>query len=415
LPGCEEYSFKTISALEAKEFYGWFLDKGLKAGMSSFELDFVNQNFNCVSDFIESASTADTWMHGLADAALGRNVSLQWCYATPSDVLASIDLPSVTNFRVSFDFCYGRSWDIGESSLLVWALGAAPSKDTLWTTDNGRTATPGCSWTLDHEVPAAELHVVLSLMSTGPMGISDAIGMTNATLLKRAIANDGTLLQPTKAVTAVDSSFVLPSAGGRLGKDGYVYGTSGEGPSWIFVSFKMKENYPVRQNDFWPPLKTTFSKRLAYRQFDDGVGCINGTDAVLSGCVRVVPYDVLNPLQEIFIAPESLDASPGSDFAPIVTSVWQSCSKNGWFFLGELDKYVPLSPSRFQPLSCMPSGVSTTMKGTAGEIVKLTALRPLHSSNENERYQVLQKEFDIPRSRITSVLFGEPDPKSSAS
>ena len=50
-----------------------------------------------------------------ADAALERNVSIQWCYATPTDVLASLDLPAVTNFRVSFDFCYGHSWNIGQS------------------------------------------------------------------------------------------------------------------------------------------------------------------------------------------------------------------------------------------------------------------------------------------------------------
>ena len=53
----------------------------------------------------------------------------------------------MTNFRVSFDFCYGGSWDVGASGLLVGALGKAPSKDTLWTTANNRTATPGCDWT----------------------------------------------------------------------------------------------------------------------------------------------------------------------------------------------------------------------------------------------------------------------------
>ena len=48
----------------------------------------------------------------------------------------------------------GGSWNIGTSSLLVWALGSAPSKDTLWTTDNNKTAVPGCNWTPDHEATA---------------------------------------------------------------------------------------------------------------------------------------------------------------------------------------------------------------------------------------------------------------------
>jgi hypothetical protein len=138
LPRCSSYDFRTVVPEQAKEFYGWFLDKGINAGMTNFETDFMNQNFNCVPDFVQSATKADVWLNGMAEAALERNITIQWCYATPSDVLTSIDMPAVTQFRVSFDYCYGQSWNIGESSLLVWALGAAPSKDTLWTTDNGR-------------------------------------------------------------------------------------------------------------------------------------------------------------------------------------------------------------------------------------------------------------------------------------
>ena len=138
LPGCKGYEFRDIAPEQSKDFYGWFMDKGIKAGMKSFETDFMNQNYNCVPDFIESASAGDTWLRGMADAAWERNITIQWCYATPTDLLASLRMPAVTQFRVSFDFCYGRSWDIGESSLLVWALGAKPSKDTLWTSDNGK-------------------------------------------------------------------------------------------------------------------------------------------------------------------------------------------------------------------------------------------------------------------------------------
>ena len=61
------------------------------------------------------------------------------------------------------DFCYGHSWDVGVSSLIVWAAGAFPSKDTLWTSNNGKFAVPGCQWSPDHEAPAAALHVAGAL------------------------------------------------------------------------------------------------------------------------------------------------------------------------------------------------------------------------------------------------------------
>jgi len=400
LPGCNRFAFQSVSADQSRDFYGWFLDKGLKVGMASFEPDFMNQNFNCVPNFVQSATNADKWLSGMADAALDRNISVQWCYATPSDLLASLDMPAVTNFRVSFDFCYGASWDIGESSLLVWALGAAPSKDTLWTTDNNRTAIPGCTWTEDHETMAAELHLVLALMSTGPVGISDALGMTNATLLQRATTADGTLLKPKKAITAVDSAFVKPSSGGRFGKEGYIYGTAGIEKSWIFVSFKMKENYGVKLPDFWPPVDTS-SSLLAYRTYDDGASCSDGTDALSGGCVKFVSITRDTENREIFVVPKSSDSSPGSIYAPAITCIWQlSCS--GWFLLGELKKYVPLSPVRFRELTCLPSGLSIIISGSAGESVNITALKPSNVSN----FEVIQQNVIIPDSKEVTVVFG---------
>jgi hypothetical protein len=133
LPGCNDFTFQDATAAESRAFYDWFLAKGAAKGMVSFEPDFMNQNYNCVPDFIESATNADTWQHGMADAAHALNLTLQWCYAAPTDVLNSLSMPALTNFRVSTDFCYGDSWNVGLSSLLVWAVGAAPSKDTLWT------------------------------------------------------------------------------------------------------------------------------------------------------------------------------------------------------------------------------------------------------------------------------------------
>ena len=95
--------------------------------MVSFEPDFMNQNYNCVPDFVESADNARTWQMGMAVAALEKNLTVQWCYATPTDILAALEMPAVTNFRVSMDFCYGHSWDVGVSSLIVWAAGAFPA------------------------------------------------------------------------------------------------------------------------------------------------------------------------------------------------------------------------------------------------------------------------------------------------
>lgn len=401
LPSCSDFAFETINSKQSKEFFLWFLRKGVSAGMISFESDFMNQNANCIPEFVLSATATDEWLKGMADAAHEMDLSVQWCYASPNEVLASLDLPSVTNFRVSFDFCYGHSWDIGESSLLVWAVGAAASKDTVWTTDNNRTETPGCQWTTDHETIAAELHVVLALMATGPVGISDGIGMTNANLLRRIMKQDGTLLQPSKPITAVDSTFL-----NDVKLKGYLFGTYGLGPSWIFVAFKLQDSFAVTPRDFWPRIQDK-GRLLAYRGFSSDKTCQNGRDAVESGCVTLWNLDDHSGLDRdaaVFVAPRSSFEVPGSEFAPHVVTVWQACEKareedaGGWFFLGELSKYVPLSPKRFDKVECTFYGMSVSLRGSLGESIVLTALRPRSGPAVDGKslwYEVVQTEVTI--------------------
>ena len=440
LPGCSDFNFENVEPSQSRAFYDWFLDKGIEhAGMKSFETDFMNQNYNCVPNFVHDANAATMWQQGMAGAALNKSIPIQWCYANPTDALASLDMPAVTNFRVSFDFCYGKSWNIGESSLLVWAVGAAPSKDTLWTTDNNRTEIPGCSWTSDHENSAAELHGVLALMSTGPVGISDAIGFTNTTLLKRIISKDGTLLKPTKPITAVDSTFLdvqedknsqnscilaspMEPGSDERGMGGYVYGTAGMGPSWIFVSFLLPFPYQARVRDFWPSLPRNGSISpiiIAYRHFNSGgASCQNGTHAVSSGCVKLAHLYTQDKFMnrtvlEVPAAPLASSGKPG--YTPTVTTAWQACHKSGWILLGELDKYVPLSPQRFQTVSCTKDGVSVSVNGSHNESIELTALRPTpvgltsYSMGRKETcYTVIKKKVSFSDTGQEAVSFSGP-------
>ena len=243
--------------------------------------------------------------------------------------------------------------------------------------------TPGCSWTLDHEEPAAELHLVLALMSTGPVGISDAIGHTNATMAKRAIRSDGVLLKPMKAITAVDASF-LKEPGSN-----YLYSTFGLGSSWIIVSFLSEDTMTISKRDFWPILDG--GADLVYRHFHSSGNCIHNADAVDSSCIAGVVSKTQYGTTDFNIpmAPPH-HASP---YAPKITLFWQNCIESKWFLLGELDKYVPLSPARFKNFACTASGVSTIVMGAPGETVELTALEPTTDGN----YKAVVINFVVPQ------------------
>ena len=68
--------------------------------MASFEPDFMNQNYNCVQELVSDVVTAPAWQQAMNDAAAKHGTPVQWCYATPTDALATLDLPSITNMRV---------------------------------------------------------------------------------------------------------------------------------------------------------------------------------------------------------------------------------------------------------------------------------------------------------------------------
>ena len=427
IDGCSFYGFQDVTPAESLEFYRWFFAKGQDAGMVSFEPDFMNQNYNCVPDFVESAENARTWQMGMAGAALEKNLTVQWCYATPTDILAALEMPAVTNFRVSMDFCYGHSWDVGVSSLIVWAAGAFPSKDTLWTSDNGKFPVPGCNWSPDHESVAAPLHVVIALMSTGPVGISDMIGGTNVSLIKRTITGDGTLLKPAKPLSSIDSALAagkgtsadlaqsrtpdghrdsLFSAAAAAAPSGQVYSTytaaagtpaspvpgspgapgwtSPTVSSWIFVSFLMKAEFSLGVGDFFPAPKS--GPKLVHREFGTGTVCANGTAA--STCVSSKPI--------VLPKSDASNVTGGTDFAPAVTTVWpaDTCA-SGYIFLGDLTKYVAASSLRFSKVACTATGVSTTVHGVEGERVPITVIA---------KEMVLTKEVTIPASGSISVV-----------
>lgn len=214
---------------------------------------------------------------------------------------------------------------------------------------------PGCNWAPDHEEVAASLHVVLALMSTGPVGISDLVGFTNATLVNRTVASSGLLLKPSKAVTTIDS--IIGGSDQSFHEPGHVFGTF-SGPAsappserdsllahaptpwaWHFASFLLTRGRRVPRSDLWPPAppNTTSFFHRSFSPTPPDVACPNGTRAdAAAGCVKVVTAEHDGDI--VFTAPSSdhSNVSLGTDLVPNVETVWPigvaACShSSGWF------------------------------------------------------------------------------------
>ena len=78
-------------------------DYGVSNGMSGFEHDYLDYNFLSMPYLRKTFGAAQKWLAAIDAAALARKLPVQMCMALPSDLMASVTLSSVTNFRASTD------------------------------------------------------------------------------------------------------------------------------------------------------------------------------------------------------------------------------------------------------------------------------------------------------------------------
>lgn len=336
---------------------------------------------SCVPLFIETIGAAEEFFAGQATVALNKGIPIQWCFVTPYLLMWTLTAPAITNFRGSYDYAYGESYDVGRSSLLIAAMGGAPSKDTFWTSDNGNqsTARGACDKTgcpPDHSAAGAWLHTIVALLTTGPVGFSDAPGWTDAGLLGRTADAAGFLLQPSRPVTAVDSTHDV--APGAAPAGGFVLGThcAVGGAVWLheFVSHSLTSPFTLRARDFFPALPA--ASTWARFEWNATRACAPGSPAAACGvAVVTAPADPsAGPaLATLPAAPAA--GGPGAAFQPTLTLFAPDACSGGAILLGEVDKYVPVSPMRFAAVACAPGGdLAVTLTGVRGESARVGVL-----------------------------------------
>lgn len=405
VPGVAQFSEPHPDNAEA--FYDMLFEYGVASGMQGFENDFLNYNLLSIPHFRTVYDASSKWLLGMNAAAVKRRLPLQMCMALPSDIMASLELNAVTNYRGSTDYAFsGSNFNVGGSGLLGYALGVRPSKDNFWTTRPESSVVTGKPWGV-HSNPGSnnELNAIVATFSTGPFGIADKAGTTNLTIVLRGCRSDGLIIQPDRPATHIDSMFdsstwlgaetTFSHKTGQQNAHGHVWtthaavrrGRSGKstGLSIFYVlSIDLHQGWQLSEDDFYPAMSAA-SGWVVHRWSSE---CANGANAVSSGCV--LPTSVWNngnmPTivndRPIAVANDTL-AFDIHQFAPIVPG------SGGWVLLGDLDRYVPVSSKRFSNISAVrradgrePGGapvastLSVSVMGVPAESVRITALQP---------------------------------------
>ena len=73
----------------------------------------------------------------MGTAAANNGISIQYCMSHCRHMLASVEIPAVTQARASGDYSQSRTdqWSqLGTTSMFGYAIGVASSKDNYWST-----------------------------------------------------------------------------------------------------------------------------------------------------------------------------------------------------------------------------------------------------------------------------------------
>ena len=315
----------------------------------------------------------DRWIDAMGAAAAHLNVTIQFCMVPPKFLLKSVQVPAVTNARASIDYGPGNAnWRIGFSSTLIWALGLAPSKDTLWST----VEQPGCPYKACLE-PNAVLQVLVASLSTGPVSSGDKIGAANATLLMASCrAGDGLLLRPDRPATLMDAAYLAavaaaPPASPTLPLQELTHTWSAHGPGrayrWHYVlAANLSSGLQLRVGDLGPMASSTGGFAVF-----DFFGLRHGS-----------PGARLNASRPLHIPPGTALPSPPAGALPLRYLVAAPVLRSGWVLVGEAGKFVTMAGARARGFAETDSGFSVTVvaaaaaEGGKGEDIAMLVVPP---------------------------------------
>lgn len=366
------YAF--VKGAQSKQFHIELFERYKKLGMSNYEQDFMVTNFLKTTLYRQDLAAYEDWAVGLDQAAAVTGVPVQFCMAMPSDIMMSTKLNWVTNARASNDYAEGDNLvRVPGAGLLMWSLGMRPSKDNFWTANasdspyqhgQNSPANPGSN---------CELNAIVSVLSTGPVGISDKAGGTNATIAMATCDTAGTLLQPSKPLTPSDRTYApagrWPRLQGQLALWNSYTAVGNATLAWFSVSVVTNARAAgtpvelVPAVDFYPAPSP--GALLVHREWHESPArCRPGADAVSTGCVSLAPPNRTASSRSAAASDLKFDLFVSS---PVLAG--------GWVLLGEIGKYVSVSEARFASVVATAATLTVQVHGAPAEVVSVTALR----------------------------------------
>eukprot|EP00397_Hematodinium_sp_SG-2012_P005644 GEMP01005666.1.p1 GENE.GEMP01005666.1~~GEMP01005666.1.p1 ORF type:complete len:783 (-),score=179.11 GEMP01005666.1:1622-3895(-) len=318
-------------------------------GMTVYEQDWLNLEFTSVSALYQSATLARTWLLQMGEAAANLGLNIQYCMAYPRHIISSLELPAVTQARVTDDYQPQHpDWrELGITSAFAHAVGLRPNKDSFYSS----RATNSTMYQPSVEI-YNRMHACISTLSQSTVAVSDTIGDIDRDLVMKSCRADGALLHPDAPAMLIDAAFysraklLMPSGTGLRGE---VWTTQS-----CYGSRCYKYIFAVPDAEYHMTLQDMgLSPHGTYFAFEH-----NTTDTL----IRVN-------------ASKALMLPPATALTFHLFTVMPSVSDNKFVFLGEVSKWVSLSRMRFHNFENTEHRFSVVVKGMEDENVTVAWAR----------------------------------------
>lgn len=330
-----------------QSFWDYLFATAKSWGLVTYEQDWLDYQIESFTPAQDDLELGTRWLRQMGEAAERTGLFLQYCMALPRHILASLEIPSVSQARASIDYMLSpEQYKIGISSLFAHALGIAPFKDNFWS----KGEQPGNRYHKKELNP--RLQAIISLLSTGPVGVSDRIGYSDFDLIMRLTTDDGLLLKPSRPATAIDSQIIQGAFGGNIGPKGEVWTTFSDISGFTFgvvLAMKLSQPYTLR--------------------FEEG----NWGSKLKSSIIYSSDYFMPSARGPAYFNPDSPlplnNCYNYTDLCFYYASPILQIGKMNLYIRGEMAKALPVSPKRIGSISVSDVDLSIELSGTPGERV----------------------------------------------
>ena len=332
-----------------------------------YEQDWMNFQHERLPVLTRSATAARRWLVEMGAAAADAGISIQYCMSYVRHVLQSVESVAVSQARGSGDYRAGNDqWrPLGLTSMLLYSVGLAVSKDNFWSTRVQR----GSKWGDGTLEPFPALQAAVATISRGPVMVSDKIGHTDRELVMRCSRDDGILLHPGTPAMMLDAAIRALAIGRPWGEVWLASTEVGRRRFGVLFGALVRRDVTVRA-----------AEELGYAPgtADTDVLAISSTPDHPSSST---PDHPTRGRTVVIRGPLTLQRCGKADF-----QLWSFALREpegGWTLLGEVGKWVAISPQRITDIATTATrrgeapGLSVELVGAPGERVRLAFAAPV--------------------------------------